>query len=75
MLTGIPSKSFECDKESAIYDNCINEAKLAKGKKFPEGKQNVMSKTQQIINKLTELAINGELRKASIKLLLNWLEH
>ncbi|XP_034238749.1 armadillo repeat-containing protein 2 isoform X2 [Thrips palmi] len=55
------SKKFEPDKESAIYDNCINEAKLAnvnKEMKYPE--ENLMtSKTQQIINKLTELAING----------------
>ncbi|KAE8751573.1 hypothetical protein FOCC_FOCC001820 [Frankliniella occidentalis] len=50
---------FESDKESAIYDNCINEAKLANsyGSKVPE-ENKISSKIYQIINKLTELALN-----------------
>ncbi|KAK3926675.1 Armadillo repeat-containing protein 2 [Frankliniella fusca] len=51
---------FELDKESAIYDNCINEAKLANsyGGKIPEDSNIGASKIHQILNKLTELALS-----------------
>ncbi|KAJ1528630.1 hypothetical protein ONE63_007025 [Megalurothrips usitatus] len=60
-LNGKQHRVFEPDKEAAIYDNCINEAKLANAhkNKLMDGNLDTASKTQQIINRLTELSING----------------
>lgn len=72
-LIGIPNKlGFESIKESAIYDNCINEAKLARVHrgKFLDENPSATSVIHQILNKLTELAINGEAQRLLSKVLI-----
>lgn len=62
-IAGMQQPDFEPNGESALYDNFINEEKLAnvqKGKVMIEPTASSTSKIQQIINKLTELSINGE---------------
>lgn len=70
-LTGCFQGGFELDKEAAIFDNHINEARLAHvcNRKLSDEILNSTSRTQQIINSLTELAINGQSNKSNNKTL------
>lgn len=62
-FTGIYQGPFETDKQSAIYENNINEARLANAHQRylqTDDRSSIIPKIQKILSKLTELASGGE---------------